>query len=122
MTLRSYLWGVRLSMLGALLAWGIVVFSVDPDATGFVGQILFYGSFFLFLASAGILFFTWLRKHGAYDDIMVAELGVSFRQGAILALLFLVLMLFQQWQILVWWDALLVTAGIFLIELYFLTR
>lgn len=122
MTVGSYVWGVRIGTILSALSWiGIVLF-IDPERTGIVGQALFYMSAFLALSGIFILFLTWLHRMRAKGDVMIADIGASFRQGIFLASFALVLMAFQQMQILTWWDALLVAAGIFLVELYFLSK
>jgi len=47
---------------------------------------------------------------------------LSLRQGMLLSLLACGLLFLQSFRILVWWDGLLLLAGIFLIELYFLNK
>lgn len=123
MTLKSYLWGIRISALASFGAWVLVVKQVDPEKSGITGILLFYASTFLFLAGLLILFFTWIRrKTGRDDKIAFAYLGVSFRQGILLSLLSIALLVLQQYKMLTWWDGALVIAGVFLVELYFLTR
>lgn len=123
MTLKSYLWGIRLSVVVTLAALILVLRQIDPEKSGIIGQLFFYTSAFLFFAALLILFFTWLRRKVSGDDEdAFAYLGMSFRQGVLMALLIVGLLLLQQYRVLVWWDGLLSAAGIFLIELYFLTR
>lgn len=122
MTLRSYLWGVRLSTLVVFAAWVVVLMSVDPESSGVIGQVLFYVTFFLFFAGLSILLFTFIWRRMTEDMLTVTEINMSFRQGILLSLLITILIFFQQLGILIWWSALLVAAGILLIELYFLTR
>jgi hypothetical protein len=123
MTLKSYLWGMRISAVTAFAAWFLVALYIDPEKSGIAGQTLFYASAFLFLAGLAILFFTWLRrKTGGKDEVALVYVGVSFRQGILTALLIIGLLIFQQYRILTWWDGALLVAGIFLVELYFLTR
>lgn len=122
MTLRSYLWGVRLSTLVVFAAWVVVLMSVDPESSGAIGQVLFYVMFFLFFSGLSILLFTFVWRKMTEDMLTVVEVNMSFRQGILLSLLVTILVFFQQLNILIWWDALLVAAGILLIELYFLTR
>lgn len=123
MTLRSYLWGIRISVLAVLIAWSLVVMQVDPEKAGALGQGLFYATTLLLLAGIFVLFFTWLRKNvrgGEHEAF--AHIGISFRQGILMAILTCLLLAFQQHRILTWWDGALVVAGIFLVELYFLTK
>ena len=123
MTLKSYLWGIRLSVIITLAALILVLRQIDPEKSGIVGQLFFYASAFLFFAALLILFFTWLRRKVSGDDENAfAYLGMSFRQGVLMSILIVGLLILQQYRVLVWWDGLLSAAGIFLIELYFLTR
>lgn len=123
MTLKSYLWGMKIGALAALIAWVLVLWQIDPDKSGILGQALFYASTLLFFAGIFILLFTWMRKIFSQDDETAAQyVGMSFRQGVLMAILAVALLALQQMRILVWWDGALVVAGIFLIELYFLTR
>jgi len=123
MTLKSYLWGIRLSVIITLAALILVLRQIDPEKSGIIGQLFFYVSVFLFSAALLVLFFTWLRRKFSRDDEDVfAYLGMSFRQGVLMSLLIVGLLILQQYRVLVWWDGLLSAAGIFLIELYFLTR
>jgi len=122
MTLKSYLWGIRFSTFLAFIAWGLVVFCADPERGGTVVKFVFYFTLFLFLSGIFILMLSFLRRKLGKDGIVLSDLGMSFRQGMLLALLVAVLLILQSFRFLVWWDGLLVVAGIFLIELYFLTK
>lgn len=123
MTLKSYLWGMRIGAFAAFAAWVLVLMYVDPEKAGAPGQLLFFVSTLLFLSGLFVLFFTWMRKKiGGDDEAALAYLGASFRQGILIALLAVLLLLFQQYRVLTWWDGALTVVGIFLIELYFLTK
>ncbi|MCD6149729.1 hypothetical protein J7J13_03025 [bacterium] len=122
MTLKSYLWGMRISAALSVAAWSAVVYNINPEEAGIVGQILFYLSLFLALAGIFILFLTWSRRKISGNERAFAHLGMSFRQGVLLSVLANTLLAFQSFRILTWWDGLLLVAGIFIIELYFLSR
>lgn len=114
---------MKLSAVLVFAAWLLIVLNVDPGETAVFGKLLFYGSSFLLLSAVFILFFTWMRKRsGADGEISFGYLGISFRQGVLLAFLVIVLLFLQSMRLLVWWDGALVVVSIFLIELYFLTR
>lgn len=95
---------------------------VDPETTGIMGKILFY--LILFFALSGIfnLFLLFLRKRITNGENAFANIGLSFRQGSLLAILAIGLLILQSFRMLVWWDGLLLLAGVFLVELYFLSR
>lgn len=123
MTLNLYLWGMRLGTILSLAAFGLVVFWIDPEKSGIFSQVIFYLS--LFLAFSGILtlFLTWVRRKLTEEtDSNFAYVGISFRQGILLSFLAVALLFLQSFKILTWWDGLLVVAGVFLVELYFLSR
>ena len=122
MTLKSYIWGMRIVTLFSIIATGFVLKYVDPETTGITGKILFY--LVLFFALSGILnlFLLFLRKRITNSENAFANVGLSFRQGALLALLAIGLLILQSFRMLVWWDGMLLLAGVFLIELYFLSR
>lgn len=123
MTLKSYLWGIKISTVVSFAAWALVIKQIDPEKTGTVGQLLFFISMLLSFSGLFILFFTWLRKKSLGDGGNGFSLvGISFRQGILMAILVCLLLFFQQNRILVWWDGALLVAGILLVELYFLVR
>lgn len=122
MTLKSYLWGMRFSTILALAGWGLVVYFTDPQKSGILGQVLFYLSLFLGLSGLFILMLTKIHRKPEGNEVQFVYLGMSFRQGTLLALLSTILLIFQSLKVLTWWDGLLAVAAIFLVELYFLSR
>ena len=124
MTLGTYLWGMGVGTFFVLIGWLSVVLYVDPEESGIIGTLLFYGSTFLLFSGLAASFLGWLGKKSAKgnEDESVAHIATSFRQGILLALLLVILLFFQEKGILTWWDGLLAVAGIFLIELYFLSH
>lgn len=121
MTLKSYLWGMRISLVLSLAAWGVVVYYIDPQHCGIVGYLLFYSTLFLFLSALFILIFVPLKK-AAQSEVSGGQLSASFRQGIIVSLLAILLLFLQSFRALTWWDGLLALAGALLVELYFLSR
>ncbi|MFA6974138.1 MAG: hypothetical protein WC238_05385 [Parcubacteria group bacterium] len=122
MTLKSYIWGMRLVTLFSILAFAAVIKYVDPEATGVVGKILFYLVLFFALSGLLNLVLLWLRRKITNSENAFANVGLSFRQSALLAILAEGLLVMQSLRVLIWWDGLLLLAGIFLIELYFLSK
>jgi hypothetical protein len=122
MTLKSYLWGIRFSTVLALAGWGLIVYFIDPQKSGILGQILFYLSLFLVLSGLFILILTKIHRKREGAEAQFVYIGMSFRQGILLALLSTILLIFQSLKVLTWWDGLLAVVAIFLAELYFLSR
>ena len=122
MTLKSYIWGVRTIALFSFIAWACIINFVDPEATGVAGKTLFYIAALFALSSLFNLILLWIRKKAIGKEAAALNVGLSFRQGILLAVFVVGLLILQSLRILVWWDGLLLLAAIFLIELYFLNK
>ena len=122
MTLRSYIWGMLFLILLFAGILGAVVFFIDPDSSGFLGMFLFYSTIFFVFSGIFNLFLLFWRKKFLDEKSLANSVGLNFRQGILLAILFLGILIFQGLRILVWWDVLFLIAGVFLLELFFLSR
>ena len=122
MTLRSYIWGMRIAVLFSIVALGITVNYVDPESSGVPGKALFF--LILFFALSGIFNLVLLRMRRRMTNTENAfnNLNLCFRQGILFAFFFTGLLVLQGERVLIWWSALLLLAGAFLIELFFITR
>ena len=122
MSLKAYIWSLILSTFLALGAWLFVLFNIDPFDAGIIGQIFFYFSLWIFLLGVFVNILTWLRVKFLGGEQAVETMKLSFRQGVLIALLLITLLILWASGYFVWWVALLVTAGFFLVELFFLSR
>ena len=122
MSLKAYIWGVRIVTILSLGAFVLVVNLVDPEGSGLVGKILFYVSIFFFLSGFFNLLLLRLRKRNVNAENAFSNISLSFRQGILLALFSIGLLVLQSFRILIWWDGLLLMFGIFIIELYLVSR
>ncbi|HRY82353.1 MAG TPA: hypothetical protein P5232_01415 [Candidatus Moranbacteria bacterium] len=122
MTLKAYIWGMRVITLFSLLALGAVIIFVDPEGSGAIGIFLFYLATFFVLSGIFNLFLLFVRRKLLGSELAAKNIELSFRQGMLIAIMILGIMILQSFRVLIWWDALLVVAGVFLIELYFLSR
>ncbi|SRR3989339_1332576 len=122
MTLRTYLWVVKIVTLFSFIALSLVIYFIDPEKNGWAGKTIFYLVLFFALSGLLNLILTKLRKIWGGEETVILNIGLSSRQSMLLALILVGLLFLQGLQILVWWTGLLLTAGIFLAELYFLSR
>ena len=122
MTFKSYIWGMRIVTLFSVMALILVVIYVDPESAGFLGKAIFFLLLFLILNGLFNLFFIRLRKNMINRETGLPNVTMSFRQAMLLALFTVGLLIMQGFRVLIWWDGLLLLAGIFIIELYFLSR
>ena len=104
--------------LGAL---SYVVLKIDPER-GWLVRVYFFVALFFFLSSYFNLLLLWIRKKALHGELLEYNLLISMRQGFLLSTLAVLILLLQGMRMLVWWDGLLIVAGIFLIELHFLSK
>ncbi len=117
---RGYLWLIRTIGFVAFLSLSFIVIKLEPEKD-ILKKIFFYLAFFFLLSSLFNLFFLRLRRKMMRGELVGENIMLSFRQGMLLAILATSLLVLQGLRMLLWWDGLLVVAGIFLIELYFLS-
>lgn len=122
MSLKTYIWSLILSTCLALGVWVFVLFKIDPYESGIVGEVFFYFSFWLFLMGLWVNILVWLRVKFLTGEGAIETMGLSFRQSFLLALLIITIIFLNANDYFTWWIGLLVVAGIFLVELYFLSR
>ena len=119
MSLQSYLFGLKMSILVAFFAWASVVLYIDPESSGMFGKILFFTTFFLWSSGACTFFFTWIQKALSDDNRSTVDLGVHVRRGMFVSCFSVVLLILQYFHVLAVWGALLVGVAFLLIELHF---
>lgn len=128
MTTKSFMWGMRFITILAVVACVLLIIFVspyrsqDPSQKLIVNIVLFNITLFFALTGIFTLFLFSLRKKVTGNEIVAAHLGISFRQGMLLALTLIALLLLQSFRILTWWDGLLAMGAIMMVELYFLAK
>ena len=119
MSLKAFKWGIFLFMLMALGAWGSVIFSVDPAASGMAGRALFFGSCFAWVMGADILLLLWAYTKGIGEESTVHHLGSVFRQAFLITVFFVGNLFLLYAHVWAWWVSLLFFCFILLLELTF---
>lgn len=80
--------------------------------------------FFFWVAGTGLftLLLFWFRGKIRSKAEVAEKAAVCLRQGALLSLMMVVLLVLQSFRVLVWWDGLLAMGAVLMLELYFLSR
>lgn len=119
MSIQRYLILMTFATIVSWSSWAIVLFTIDLDVNRALALFLFFGSLFLALtgtfALAGFLIRSFLLRHEALFE----QIGVSFRQAVLLAVLLVGLLILQGQRYLTWWNALLLLLFISLMEFFF---
>lgn len=114
----------------ALVGWGIVIYRLDPCLTpslegcqkvSFLALILFTLSLFFALLGIFTLLGFFLRRQ-LQGEFFYDQMGISLRQGLLLALTAILSMFLFLYGVLTWWSGFLLLAIILLIEVYFTAR
>ncbi len=132
MSYRFFLWGMRILAVVSfsLMLLTLIFLSPYSDPYSFrqsisINILIFEISLFFSLLAGFSLLLFWIRtlklKSLRSKELSVFA-GISFRQGFLLALAVLILLIMQSFQILIWWDGLLAIGAVIMVELYFLAR
>jgi len=122
MTIRSYIWGMRVAVLFSIVALSIVIYFIDPETAGIPGKALFFLITFFTLSGIFNLILLRLRKKVTTTENSFEKISLSFRQSILLASFCTGSLIFKGQGLFVWWSVLLLLAGMFLLELFFITR
>ncbi|MBI3120602.1 MAG: hypothetical protein HYZ08_03220 [Candidatus Kerfeldbacteria bacterium] len=112
--------------LSTLLAWGAfvaVLWLMDPEISGWIGQLSFYASLFLALAGTFFLMGFGLRLlivRGKRDPF--GSVDISLRQSVMLAVLLSGALLLQGNRLFSWWAAGFLLAALVFLECFFLIQ
>ena len=113
---------MRLISIISLAALAMVAVYIDPKNSGALGILLFYTIVFFMLGGFFNLFLIFARRKFLGNEMAALSVNLSFRQGMLLSAAAIGMLILQSFRMLAWWNALLVIAGVFLVELYFLSK
>ena len=121
MSLRLYLLIMSVMTVLCWLAFGYVVWTVNPEATNLTGFGLFYLSFFLSICGtasiAGFLIrFVFLRH-----ELIINTVKIAFRQSFLFAGFIVAALLMSSHSLLTWLNLLILIVGLSVLEFFLLS-
>ena len=122
MSLRKYLITLGIATFFCWLAWVLVLSFINPFQAGTIGLFCFYTSLFFYLPGTFAIIGFLLRRVMNRKEAPFRYLGVSLRQGLLLSVLIVGSLFLQGNRLFVWWSLLLLTLGLIILEIFFLTR
>ena len=124
MTLRYYLILMGIGTLLCWLAWGFVIWSIDPETTGLLGASFFYSTFFMAMVGTfSVIGFMIRQRIFKNDDIVFRQVKRTFRQSMILASLLIGTLILLHVGLLRWWNGvLLILFGLVIEGIIFTNR
>ncbi|MFH1385549.1 MAG: hypothetical protein ABIG65_00690 [Patescibacteria group bacterium] len=120
MTLKSYLWGVGLASILALISFGAILWFVSPEGGGTSILILLFLSLFLALCGIFSLMGFYWRQRRKTNALAQSLLTISFREGTLLSILLVGFLIMKVYQVFYWWTALIFLIITVAIEMVFL--
>jgi hypothetical protein len=121
MSLRAYLTVMSLATVLALATLALVIFRVDPEASGSYGHALFYVTLFFTIVGLFSLFGLLVRIAFHHDAIISKLASASFRQSVIIAALAAFSLFLYKQGTLVWWNGVVLAAAATITEFFFLS-
>lgn len=115
---------IRGLIVSTLIFGGIILFLTflsSPDENSLAVWAYFISIFFFIGGVASVVGFLF-RKWWMHNEVLFSSVKTSIRQGFIFSSFCCALLVLSTMRLLTWWDALIMTICVVLIELYFKTR
>jgi hypothetical protein len=117
MSLKQYLTIMSIASVACIVAWIFVLLQIDPEHTTLIGYFFFYSTLFMSIVGtfsvAGFLVRQLLIKDAA---IIFRHVKKTFRQSITIATLSIICLLFLQFNLLKWWNGLLLILLFIILE------
>ncbi|MBU0636589.1 MAG: hypothetical protein ABH818_00290 [Patescibacteria group bacterium] len=121
MSLRSYLIIMIAATLLCWIAFGIVILTVNPQITNWVGFLLFYVSLFLAIVGATAIIGFVIRfiglRHELASDLVIA----AFRQSFLFAFFIVIVLFLLARDLFGWLNMGLLIIGLSIVEFFLLS-
>ncbi len=121
MTLRVYLVLMIITTLICWIAFGFVLWTVNPEITNWIGFLLFYLSLFLALVGSAaivgfLIRFIWLKHELVFNSVKTA-----FRQSFLFAILIVVVLFLLSKDLFTWLNLGLLIVGLSVLEFFLIS-
>ena len=122
MSLKAYIVGMAVATIFSWIAWVLVLVYIGPYDSSILGLAAFFLTLLFGLTGIFTIFGFYFRVWANKNEVVYAQVGVSFRQGFLLAVALVGLLLLQTLGVFNLWSAALYIGAIILIEFYALSR
>jgi hypothetical protein len=121
MSLRLYLFIMSVMTAFCGLAFGYIVFTVDPETTNSTGFFLFYLSLFLFIAGATAIIGFVIRFVIFRHELIINTVKIAFRQSFFFAGFIVAVLLLLSRNLLSWLNLSILIIGLSALEFFLLS-
>lgn len=121
MTLKTYLTIMILATSVCWSAWAVVINSINPQTTNWIGFSLFYASLFLSIVGTAALVGFVIRFILLRQDLVFRQVAIAFRQSFLFAIIIVASLILQSFRMLTWYNAILLIAGLTVLEFFLIS-
>lgn len=121
MSLKAYLSIMFLATLICWSAWAVVINSINPETTNWLGLTLFYASLFLAIVGTSAIIGFLIRFVALRQELAFRHVAVAFRQSFLLAALIIGGLLLQSYRMLTWQNALYLVVAVTVLEFFLIS-
>ncbi len=116
MTLRNYLIFMLAATIVCWVVFAYVVCTVNPNATNWVGFILFYASLFLSLIGTSAIAGFFVRFVIFRQRLVFRSVSEAFRQSFLISLLVIIALILLAKSLFTWTNIVILIVGVALLE------
>ncbi len=121
MTLRTYLTMMLLATAICWSAFAVVINSVNPDTTNWIGFLLFYGSLFMSLVGTSALIGFLIRFIVLKRELVFRQVVIAFRQAFSFSILIIALLFLQAQGMLTWYNMIFLVIALTVLEFFLIS-
>ncbi|MFA6551637.1 MAG: hypothetical protein WCV41_03875 [Patescibacteria group bacterium] len=121
MTLKTYLTIMLLATAICWSAWTVVLQSINPETTNFIGFSLFYASLFLAIVGTSAIVGFLIRFILLRKELVFRQVAVAFRQSFLFAAVVIASLILQSFQLLTWYNALFLVMAVTVLEFFLIS-
>lgn len=100
----------------------LILSNINPYESDILTISMFFVSLFIFISGILTLIGFYIRVKMSNNEVFFANFKPSLRQAVLFSLALMGILILQTLKVLTWWDALMLSLSILLIELYFQNR
>lgn len=119
---KQFLLAIGIVAILSSVGFYLILTRLSPLEGGYLAISLCYASFFFMISSYLTLLGYFLRVFFYKKEVYFVHLNITLRQGIFLGLLATILLSFQSFRVLTWWDSVLLAIIFVLLEFYFISR
>lgn len=118
MTLKSYIIIMAITTFICWLAWGFIIFTINPEVTNWIGFVLFYLSSFLAITGTAAIIGFVVRFIALRQELAFRLVKEAFRQSFLFAALLTTSLFLLSRDLFTWLNLLFLVLSLTILEFF----